>query len=173
VFSGWYQIQQGVFVGTSDRDGNVTSCVGHFEPETTRYKTSSSTALYVYQSASRCVEDWQKRWRKTKSEYFKPYSYTIDVLQAQKEWINVPLLDLNAKTHGHYGIHLQVDGCSATYIPHVWEEHWPYDVQGMITSLYQKATGHSITYEEMIKHPERFNIRVYTSQKHEKKCIFH
>ena len=139
LWSPFYQLQQGVFVGSSLH--KKTNCsYGRYQDN-----GRTSTAFKMIEAAGDCLEDARNRWKIPYSlKNIDDCNIKLEVLDPKAKWKKHPAKHLKRffKMDGKQGIYLQLsNGKSATYLPVVAKENNHWTIDEYIESLSKKAGG--------------------------------
>lgn len=152
-WSPWYQMIQGVFVGSSV-DGETNCSYGRYEGEGT-------SGEKIAQASGNCWEDANGRWRIPYTELTLPKTaFKVEVLQLKGEWREYPGNDAPKvfPYDGNHGMYLRLnDGRAATYLPVVARENMDWGIENYMRALTQKAGGVGHEWKEGV-------IEVYRSR---------
>lgn len=129
-------MRNGVFVGSSDRSGNINCSIGSYE------SARQTSRDHILHSASLCSKDALLRWNHPYGDV-NNYTFKIEILQ-RKPWQSLtPQQFIKQYTSdSQVGILLKFkNGAAATYLPEVWKTSFPDGTTGeqLLTSLSQKA----------------------------------
>lgn len=138
IWSPFYEIKQGVFVGSETLDGNTNCCYGRFE-------NGGNTAIKIKDASNDCFGDAKTRWKfPYQKKLLNLYYYKLETLDLKNKWKKISPKNIydKFKLNGTQGIYLTLtNGSSATFLPLVARNNPSWTIDTYMSYLSNKAGG--------------------------------
>ncbi len=146
IWSPFYNMHQGVFVGTN-LNGKTNCSYGRYETTNTH-----KTATKIIEAAGDCLLDAKNRWKIPYSNHLlDKLDYKIELLDPKHKWkkYSGKHTERYFKLNGKQGIYLKLlSGKSATYLPVVAREHKHWTIDKYMENLSEKAGGNKYDWKK-------------------------
>ena len=134
-WSPFNNIKNGIFVGTEDKDNNISCSYGNYE-------NNNNNSFNIIKASNNCHNDAKNRWNKPyNNKNIDNLIFKLEILDLEKDWIEHTNID-EFNDNGDYGIYLILhNNRSATYLPSVFKDHEWDNNKEIFKKLSNKAGG--------------------------------
>ena len=158
IWTYWYKMSNGIFVGTSLKTTNCS--YGNYQS----YVHNTNSANKIVKASRHCVNDARNRWQQPYIiKKINDYTYKIEILEDEKFWKTYnpkTIIDSKIIPNPKKGVYLELYNIgSATYLPVVAAENPEWTLDHYMGSLSKKAGG---TYTDWKNSKNK--IKIYTTK---------